>query len=99
VLQRRIVLDALEALETIQAPGTVRMLPHRWVDDTAETLAWKAAAMRAPPSDPNDTTTRDTRVARHGTPQYQTVEDEQAARDAFASHGCPTCVFPVDPAR
>ena len=28
--QRRIVLDALEALRTMEVPGTVRELPYRW---------------------------------------------------------------------
>jgi hypothetical protein len=28
--QRRIVLDALEALKTMNVPGTIRELPYRW---------------------------------------------------------------------
>ncbi len=28
--QRRIVLDALEALQTMDVPGTIRELPYRW---------------------------------------------------------------------
>jgi hypothetical protein len=28
--QRRIILDALEALETMTEPGTIRELPYRW---------------------------------------------------------------------
>jgi hypothetical protein len=28
--QRRIILDALEALKTMSIPGTVRELPYRW---------------------------------------------------------------------
>lgn len=28
--QRRIILDALEALKTMSAPGTVQKLPYRW---------------------------------------------------------------------
>jgi hypothetical protein len=28
--QRRIVLDALEALKTIDVPGTIRELPYQW---------------------------------------------------------------------
>jgi hypothetical protein len=28
--QRRIVMDALEALQTIEAPGTIRELPYAW---------------------------------------------------------------------
>jgi hypothetical protein len=28
--QRRIILDALEALQTFQVPGTIRELPYRW---------------------------------------------------------------------
>jgi hypothetical protein len=28
--QRRIILDALEALQTMTAPGTIQELPYRW---------------------------------------------------------------------
>lgn len=28
--QRRIVLDALEALRTMEVPGTIRELPYQW---------------------------------------------------------------------
>jgi hypothetical protein len=28
--QRRIVMDALEALQTMEAPGTIRELPYAW---------------------------------------------------------------------
>jgi hypothetical protein len=28
--QRRIIIDALEALETMAVPGTVRELPYQW---------------------------------------------------------------------
>ncbi len=28
--QRRIVMDALEALRTMEAPGTIRELPYAW---------------------------------------------------------------------
>ena len=30
VRQRRIILDALEALKTMTEPGTVKELPYRW---------------------------------------------------------------------
>jgi hypothetical protein len=28
--QRRIILDALDALKTMRVPGTIRELPYRW---------------------------------------------------------------------
>jgi hypothetical protein len=30
IRQRRIILDALEALKTMTEPGTIRELPYRW---------------------------------------------------------------------
>ena len=100
--QRRIMIDTLSALESIQQPGTIRRLPYTWSDTEAETLEWKQWAFRSKPRDPDDDSSsevRDNRVARHSQPQHQTEADAEAARKALAGDGCPTCVFLADPAR
>jgi hypothetical protein len=33
--QRRVILDALEALQTMTVPGTVQELPYRWKEEDA----------------------------------------------------------------
>ena len=40
--QRKIMIDTLSALDSIQAPGTIRDLPYRW----QETDDWKDSVMR-----------------------------------------------------
>ena len=84
-LQRRILRDTLDALVTIDVPGTIRRLPYRWSEDDA----WKDAVMRPAPG----ASTEDDRVRRHPDPQYQDEEDRVSADAAFARDGCPTCVF------
>ena len=46
-LQREILSQALEALTTLQIPGSVKMLPFTWSADQA----WQATAQRGPPTD------------------------------------------------
>jgi len=65
VLQRAILLDALDALISLTMPGQVKMLPFRWSEDQG----WYATAQRGP----------DDRRPRYDTPQYQTEEDRQRA--------------------
>ena len=84
-LQRRILSDALDALVTIDAPGTIRRLPYRWSEDDA----WKDGVMRPSPGG----STEDDRIKRHPDPQYQCDEDRVAAEAALARGGCPGCVF------
>jgi len=64
-LQRAILLEALDAFNTLTAPGSVKILPFRWSDDDS----WKEAAMRM----------GDERGERHDTPQYQKEEDRRLA--------------------
>ena len=85
-LQRRIMRDTLEALATIDAPGTIRRLPYRWAADDA----WKDLVMR--PADPGGPG-GDDRIERHPDPQYQHEADRLAAEAAFERDGCPSCVF------
>ena len=84
-LQRRVLRETLDALVTIDAPGTIRRLPHRWAEDDA----WKDAVMRPQPGE----SSADDRVERHPDPQYQCEEDRIAAEAAFEREGCPSCVF------
>jgi D-proline reductase (dithiol) PrdB len=74
-LQRRIMLDALAAVETVRTPGSIRRLPYRW-DDTD---AWKTSAMGGADGRGDGGRARDDRVTRHDEPQYQYPEDRAAA--------------------
>jgi hypothetical protein len=78
--QRRILLDALAALEEIEEPGTIRALPYRWSNDDA----WKEAVMRPRRRD-DAAGPEDDRVSRHSEPQYQYPEDREAAEAGRSS--------------
>ena len=84
-LQRRILRETLDALVTIDTPGTIRWLPYRWAEDDS----WKDRVMRPGAADASE----DNRIERHPDPQYQCEEDRIAAEAAFERDGCPTCVF------
>jgi hypothetical protein len=64
-LQRAILVEALEAFESLREPGGVKLLPFAWGDDDA----WKGNAMIG----------GDARTTRHDTPQYQSDEDRVRA--------------------
>ena len=91
-LQRRIMLDALNALESITRPGDIRPLPHRWPAGDG----WKERAMRPKPE--AGKVPVDDRVGRSSKPQHQTLEDAAAATVHLANGDCPGCVFPEQPA-
>jgi hypothetical protein len=63
-IQREILVAALDAFRSLEAPG-VKRLPFAWSSDES----WKATAM----------TGGDDRQPRHATPQYQTAEDRERA--------------------
>ena len=84
-LQRRILRDTLDALVTIDTPGTIRWLPYRWTEDDE----WKDFVMRPKPGGTGD----DDRIERHPEPQYQSEADRIEAEAAFERDGCPSCVF------
>ena len=84
-LQRRVLRETLDALVTIDAPGTIRRLSYRWAEDDA----WKDAVMRPQSGE----SSADDRVERRPDPQYQCEEDRIAAEAAFEREGCPSCVF------
>ena len=85
-LQRQIMIEALDAFETIRQPGGIITLPHRWSDD-----GWKDRAMRPKPR--ADGGAADDRVGRFDTPQYQSEDDRVAAEINLAAGECPGCVF------
>lgn len=80
--QRKIMIDTLSALDSIQVPGTIRDLPYRW----QETDAWKESVMRPDGSGQHN----DSRTERDELPQYQLPADRDAVQ---AEHHCPGCFF------
>jgi hypothetical protein len=77
VLQREIMIEALDAFTSLSSPGTVKTLPFRWSDDDS----WKDRVFAE----------GDDRQPRHDTPQYQCEEDRRLAEKAGAPP-CPVCV-------
>ena len=83
--QRKIMIDTLSALDSIQVPGTIRELDYRW----AEADDWKDKVMRPDGGGSHN----DNRTARDETPQYQFAADRAAVAK---EDQCPGCYFPVD---
>ena len=82
--QRKIMIDTLSALDSIQAPGIIRDLPYRWQDSDD----WKDTVMRPDRSGKHN----DSRTERDETPQYE----READRAAVASEArCAGCYFPA----
>lgn len=75
-LQRAILLEALDAFNTMKEPGLIKTLPFRW----SEADEWKKTAMME----------GDARTPRHDTPQYQTEEDRVRA-EANQAVPCSVC--------
>jgi hypothetical protein len=75
-LQREILIQALDAFNTMTEPGSIKILPFRW----SEKDEWKKTAMME----------GDSRIARYETPQYQTEEDRMRA-EANQAAACPVC--------
>ena len=77
VLQREILIEALDGFVSLTKPGSVKMLPFQWSEDAS----WKETAERGDDDD---------RLPRHDTPQYQSEEDRiRAEKNAFLS--CTVC--------
>ena len=83
--QRKIMIDTLSALDSIQSPGTIRDLPYRWLDSDD----WKDAVMRPDAGGEHS----DDRTERDESPQYQMDSDRVAVQNE--AH-CPGCFF-VEP--
>lgn len=69
-LQRAILLEALEAFESLREPGGVKMLPFTWSEDDS----WKASELMG----------GDARAARDDTPQWQNEDDRRRAESCGA---------------
>ncbi|MCY3926960.1 MAG: hypothetical protein OXG81_01650 [Acidobacteria bacterium] len=67
-LQRDIMMASLAALDELDTPGAVKMLPFRWSDDDD----WKREVMEG----------GDTRTERSAEPVYQCEADRGLAQDA-----------------
>jgi len=91
-LQRSLVLDALQAFDTLDEPGGTVTLPYAWAEDDA----WKDRVMRPDPAG-HGSGAVDERTERSDTPQYQADRDRELAEAALAEGGCKGCVFPTQP--
>ena len=67
-LQRDIMMASLAALDELDTPGAVKMLPFHWSDDDD----WKREVMEG----------GDMRTERSAEPVYQREEDRRLAQDA-----------------
>ena len=84
-VQRKIMIDTLSALDSIQVPGTIRELSYLWSEDDG----WKDTAMRPQRGGGHS----DNRVERFPDPQYQLPADEAEAQRNLDTNGCPSCVW------
>jgi hypothetical protein len=104
--QRRIVTGALRLLESTDQPGRIVDLGERWGDDAwrANPLGGSGAGGSGngsvagvgsgdgPGSAGSSAGGGDTRVARHGTPQYQTQDDARLAAERLGDEvACAAC--------
>ena len=76
-LQRAILVEALDAFTSLNKPGSVKILPFQWSQDSA----WKEAAMVGKEDD---------RMPRYDTPQYQCDED-RCRVEKNSGLGCDLC--------
>lgn len=72
-LQRAILVDAFAAFDSLEAPGSVKMLSYQWSDDDS----WKEHVLEG-----------DERVERRDTPQYQSARDRELAEEAGVCETC-----------
>lgn len=82
ILQRKILVEALDAFNSITVPGSVKMLDFEFAEDDS----WKKAVE----------VSGDERLPRYDTPQYQSEEDRDRTRvddrSAIASCNCSFCL-------
>jgi hypothetical protein len=76
-LQREIMIETLSAFETIQTPGSIKILPFEWSADHS----WKHAGAGE----------SDNRTERSAEPQYQTEDDKTAASEGKLAEECIVC--------
>jgi hypothetical protein len=89
-LQTAIVSAALEAFETLEAPGGIVRLPYAWDENDGGVDAWKQRVLHPD----GEESAADERSARNASPQYQNEADREAAERAqLEGEGCPGCVW------
>ena len=76
-LQREIMIETLNAFETIQTPGSIKTLPFEWSADHS----WKHAGAGE----------NDNRTPRTDEPTYQTDDDKAAAAEGKLAEECIVC--------
>jgi hypothetical protein len=77
-LQREMMVEALSAFETMDKPGSIKILPFKW--DAEE--SWKHSGAGAD---------GDNRLARTEEPQYQSDDDKVAASEGKLAEECIVC--------
>ena len=80
--QDLVMNSALNALETMTQPGAIETIDLDWSDGHS----WKDAVMRVDPD--SDLSNLDDRSERYSTPQYERMEDADAA-----ASDCASCIF------
>ncbi len=75
-LQREILVQALDAFNSMTTSGSIKVLPFHWSKEDD----WKHTAMMD----------GDTRTPRHDTPQYQNEEDRRRVEENNPE-ACPVC--------
>jgi hypothetical protein len=81
-LQRAILVEALDAFTSLTEPGSAKILPFQW----SQNSAWKDTAM---------VDKEDDRMPRYDTPQYQCEEDRCRAEEG-AADACRTGIVEDD---
>jgi hypothetical protein len=76
-LQREIMIETLRAFETMQAPGSIKMMPFEWSADPS----WKHAGAGE----------GDNRAERTEEPTYQTEDDKAVAAEGKLADECIAC--------
>jgi hypothetical protein len=76
-LQREIMIETLNALETMQTPGSIKMMQFEWSPDHS----WKHAGAGE----------GDNRAERTEVPTYQTEDDSAAAAEGKLADECIVC--------
>ena len=87
--QNAVLEEACRAFEELTSPGKVIDLPMRWAEDDA----WKDRVMRSNEAlegfeQAAESLSGDQRTPRTATPQYQSLQDENAA-----DPNCERCIF------
>lgn len=82
--------EALQVFTELETPGVIQQLPFRWSEDET----WRDHPMNVSQEATRDRsrTDSDIRQARSATPQYQSPEDEEAARLQHTQGACGACV-------